>query len=261
VTFITGNIEIKAFEFELFKKQSQIVHGVFTRDGGTSTGAFDSLNIGINSGDELSVITNNRKRIIQKMGMKSLVFLNQVHGADIKVLKKNDNDLPENFQPGKESYTADGIMTDIKDLFLVIQVADCQAVLLYDPEKQVIANIHSGWRGSVKNILGKCVDKMIQEFGCQPGNIMTGISPSLGPCCAEFVNYKDEIPKKLWQYKIENKEYFDFWEMSKAQLMDRGIKEKHIEIMEICTKCNTDIFYSFRGEKTTGRFACVISII
>ena len=149
----------------------------------------------------------------------------------------------------------------MKDMFLVIQVADCQAVMLYDPEKKVIANVHSGWRGSVKNIIGKCVDKMILEFGCQPGNIMAGISPSLGPCWSEFVNYKDEIPKKLWKYKIEGKDYFNFWEMSSDQLIDKGVKKGHIENMEICTKCRTDLFYSFRGEKTTGRFACVISMI
>ncbi|WP_299978840.1 peptidoglycan editing factor PgeF [Desulfobacula sp.] len=224
--------DIKVYEFEHFKKHASIVHGIFTRTGG-----------------------------IRKMNMNPFVFLNQVHGSDIKVLKKDDNDLPENFQPGKETYTADSIVTDMKEVFLVIWIADCQAVMLYDPEKKVIANVHSGWRGSVKNIIGKCVDKMILEFGCQPGNIMAGISPSLGPCCSEFINYKDEIPETLWKYKIKGKDYFNFWEMSEAQLMDKGVKKEHIENMEICTKCNTDVFYSFREEKTTGRFACVISMI
>ena len=255
--------EIKPYEFELFKKDSHIVHGIFTRAGGTSTGVFDSLNIGMNSGDEHSAIADNRKIIIKKMGLKPLIFLNQVHRTDIQILKKDDNDLSENFQPGREIYTADGIITDMKDVCLVIQVADCQAVMLYDSKKKVIANIHSGWRGSIKNIIGKCVDKMILEFGCQTENIIAGISPSLGPCCSEFVNYKDEIPKKLWKYKIKDKDKddFDFWKMSRDQLMDKGVKKEHIENMEICTKCNTDIFYSFRGEKTTGRFACVISMI
>jgi len=229
--FIMENADIKVYEFEQFKSRVGIVHGIFTRAGG-----------------------------IREMGIKPLVFLNQVHGDDIQVLKKDDNDLSETFQPGKEAYTADGIMTDMKDVFLVIWIADCQAVMLYDPEKKVIANVHSGWRGSVKNIIGKCVDKMIFEFGCQPGNIMAGISPSLGPCCSEFVNYKDEIPKTLWGYKIKGKDYFNFWKMSEAQLMDKGVKKDHIENMEICTKCNTDVFYSFRGEETSGRFACVISM-
>ena len=255
------NTDIKVYEFKKFKNHDHIVHGIFTREGGTSTGVFNSLNIGVNSGDEPLAIANNRKLIIRKMDMKPLVFLNQRHGSDIKVLKNHDNDLSESFEPGKETYTADGIITDMKNVFLVIQVADCQAVMLHDPEKKVIANVHSGWQGSIKNIIGNCVDKMVLEFGCRPENIIAGISPSLGPCCSEFVNYKDEIPKSLWKYKIKDKDYFNFWEMSKDQLMDKGVKKEHIENMEICTKCNTDVFYSFRSERTTGRFACVISMI
>lgn len=254
------NTEIKVYEFEIFKKEDILVHGVFTRAGGTSTGAFDSLNIGMNSGDSSSVIADNRKLIIKKMGMKPLIFLNQIHETEIKVLKKEDNDLSLMFEPGKETYTADAIISDMRGVFLVIQVADCQAVMLYDTQKNVIANIHSGWRGSVQNIIGKCLDKMMAEFGCQPENIIAGISPSLGPCCAEFINFKDEIPEQLWKYKIKGKDYFDFWQMSMDQLLEKGIKEQHIENMKICTKCNTNEFYSYRGENSTGRFACVISM-
>lgn len=253
--------EIKVYGFNIFRKEDNLVHGVFTRSGGTSTGSFDSLNIGMNSGDEISAIVNNRKRIIQKMGMKPLVFLNQEHGDQIKILKNEGNDFSLIFEPGKEIYTADAIVSDMTGVFLVIQVADCQAIMLYDAQKKVIANVHSGWRGSIKNIIGKCVDKMMEEFGCQPENIMAGISPSLGPCCAQFIHYKDEIPKQLWKYKIKDTDYFDFWQMSCDQLLEKGIKEDHIENMKICTKCNTKEFYSYRGEKHTGRFACVISMI
>jgi hypothetical protein len=125
----------------------------------------------------------------------------------------------------------------------------------------VIANVHSGWKGSIKNIIGKCVDTMILEFGSNPANIIAGISPSLGPCCSEFINYKDEIPANMWKYKFKNKNYFDFWKISYNQLMVKGIKKENIENMRICTKCNMDKFFSFRGEKITGRFACAISVI
>ncbi len=253
--------DIKVHEFEHLKQEAHILHGVFTRIGGTSRGVFDSLNIGMDSGDDQTAVSNNRKCIIKKMGMKPLVFLNQVHGDTIKVLKKDDNDLSQLFIPGKETYMADGIITDMKGVSLVIQVADCQSVMLYDPDKKLIANIHSGWRGSVANIIGQCVDKMVLEFGCRPENILAGISPSLGPCCSEFINYKEEIPEHLWQYKHKDKDFFDFWAMSRDQLMEKGVKKESIQNMEICTKCNTDIFYSYRGEKTTGRFACVISMV
>ncbi len=256
-----GNDEIKTCGFNNLKADPRLVHYVFKRQGGASTGAYDSLNVGMDSGDETSAIAANRKLITLKMGMKPLVFLNQVHGDEIKVLKKEDNDLSDVFEPGKELYTADGIITDMEEVFLVIQVADCQSIMLYDPQKRVIANIHSGWRGSIKNIAGKCVEKMTDAFGCNPDNILAGIAPSLGPCCAEFKNYTQEIPENLWQYKADDKPYFDFWQMSMDQLLDKGIKKENIENMNICTQCNTQDFYSYRGEKTTGRFACVIAMI
>lgn len=254
-----GNAEITVYEFENLKLPD-LEHGVFTRQGGTSTGAFDSLNVGMNSGDETTAIAKNRKLIILKMGMKPLVFLNQVHGNEIKILKNEDNDLSDVFEPGKELYTADGIITDMTGVFLVIQVADCQAIMLYDPEKRVIANVHSGWRGSVENIAGKCVAQMVDNFGCRAENIKVGISPSLGPCCAEFKNFEQELPKALWHYKADDTFNFDFWQMSVDQLVAKGVKKENIENMKLCTKCNTDKFYSYRGEESTGRFACVIAM-
>ncbi len=247
-------------EFNLFKQQPGLVHGVFTRSGGFSSGRFDSLNVGMNSGDEKSLVARNRKRIIQKMGMRPMIFLNQVHGDRITVLKKSGNDLSESFQPGTELYTADGCVTDIPGIFLVIQVADCQSIMLHDPVQHVVANVHSGWRGSIKNIVGHCLDVMIEQFGCRPDAILAGISPSLGPCCAEFINYTDEIPQVLWRYKRADAPYFDFWQMTTDQLTEKGVTPAHIENMAICTKCNTQSFYSYRREKQTGRFACVIAM-
>jgi polyphenol oxidase len=256
-----NNNEINLFKFDLLKQMDSIEHGIFTRFGGISTGAFDSLNVGLNSGDEISSIQMNRKLIIQKMGIKTLIFLNQEHGTKIKILKKEDNDLSDIFEPGKEIYTADGIITDITGVSLVIQVADCQSVMMVDPQKRVIANTHSGWRGSVGNIIGKCVDKMISEFGCNSADIIAGIGPSIGPCCAEFKKYKEEIPEPYWNYKLKDSNYFDFWTMSTAQLMQKGVQKEHIDNLNICTKCNADKFFSYRKEKTTGRFACIISMI
>ncbi len=254
------NTEIRVYEFNHLKHEPGVAHAIFTRFGGTSTGAFESLNIGMNSGDDKTVIARNRKLITLKMGMKPFVFLNQVHGDSVKVLKHDDNDMDQTFEPGIETYTADAIISDIKNVFLVIQVADCQAVMLYDPEKKVVANVHSGWRGSIANITGKTIDKMVEIFGCLPDNMLAGISPSLGPCCAEFRDYKTLIPEHLWKYKQTDRDYFDFWKMTEDQLMEKGLKKDNIENMRICTVCNNDVFFSYRKEKNTGRFACVISL-
>lgn len=253
--------DIRRYEFRLFGNRADIVHSVFTRSGGTSSHPFDSLNVGFNSGDAPKNIVRNRELILSKMGMKSVVFLNQIHGDDVKIIKQGDAELSLRFEQGKDIHTADAVITDRKNLALLIQVADCQSVMLYDPQKGVIANIHSGWRGSVNNIIGRCVVQMQDEFGCRPDDMLAGISPSLGPCCAEFIHYKREIPERLWRYKAETKPYFNFWKMSEDQLTKAGLHKENIETMAICTKCRTDEFYSYRGEKITGRFACVISMV
>ncbi len=246
-----GRPEIKVFEFKLFQRFPDLVHGVFSRSGGVSSNCFDSLNVGLSSGDDPVCVEENRRRILARMGTQKAVFLNQVHGTNIHVLKQENREEP---------IIADGVVTDMQEISLVIQVADCQGVLLFDHEKKVIANVHSGWRGSVQNIIGNCIDVMTTRFKCQPGNIRAGISPSLGPCCAEFINYRDEIPKAFWTYKLPGKLYFDFWKMSCDQMLDKGLKKDNIETMDICTQCNADKFYSYRQEKKTGRFACVISL-
>lgn len=249
--------------FTHFSDCPHLVHGVFTRHGGVSRPPFDSLNVGGRTGDDPAAVMENRQRILSCLGMSRAVFLNQVHGKEVLVLAKEDTPDPALiWKPGCPAAgivpTADAVVTDLTDLALVIQVADCQAVLLADFEKKVIANVHSGWRGSVENIIGRCVDVMIRRFRCDPGRILAGISPSLGPCCAEFIHYRKEIPEPLWRYKLPDRAYFDFWRMSLDQLRETGVLLDHIITMGECTRCRPDRFFSYRHAGKTGRFACVI---
>lgn len=224
---------------------------MFARSGGVSSGCFDSLNLGLSVGDDPGAVAENRSRILAKMETPRAVYLHQVHGNTIHVLAEAERQAP---------IVADGVVTDRPGVALVIQVADCQGVLLYDPEQQVIAGVHSGWRGSVQNIIGNCMDVMSDRFECNPRDIRAGISPSLGPCCGEFINYKTEIPESLWAYKLPETRYFDFWRLSCDQLTAKGVKRANVETLNMCTRCNTDQFFSFRGEKRTGRFGCAISL-
>jgi YfiH family protein len=249
--------------FSHFSDCPHLVHGVFTRHGGVSRPPFDSLNVGSGTGDDPAAVMENRQRLLSFLGMPRAVFLNQVHGKEVLVLAREDTPDPGQFwKPGRLAAeivpTADAVVTDLTHLALVIQVADCQAVMLADPEKHVIANVHSGWRGSVENIIGRCVDIMIRRFGCDPEQILAGISPSLGPCCAQFIHYRKEIPQPLWRYKLPDQEYFDFWRMSLDQLREKGVLSDHIINMGECTRCRPDRFFSYRHAGQTGRFACAI---
>ncbi len=250
-------IDLPWLEFSHLKQAPGLVHRVFSREGGISKGAWESLNVGLSTGDDPKAVRENQQRILECLGVSEAVWLNQVHGPDLVVLKQSRD--PD---PGLSDLPpADGAVTDIPGLALMIQVADCQAVLVYDPQQKVVANVHSGWRGSVGNIIGRCVDLMTAEFGSDPRDLLAGISPSLGPCCAEFIHYRTEIPETLWQYRLDGRDYFDFWALSRDQLLEKGVREKNIENMAICTRCNAGRFFSYRAGRITGRFAVGAALV
>jgi purine-nucleoside/S-methyl-5'-thioadenosine phosphorylase / adenosine deaminase len=244
-------------QFPNLSRFSDIRHGIFTRKNGYSKTPYKSLNTSYSNGDDSSNVKLNRSVISKCFDGNELVFSRQVHGA--KALAFAKKSIPPKKKYPEVLPECDAMITDIQKISLVIQVADCQSILMYDPVLQVIANVHSGWRGSIKNIIGRTISVMEKEFDSKAGNIVAGISPSLGPCCAEFVNYKDEIPEELWKYK-DDSDHFDFWAISSDQLCEAGVLKKNIYLSEICTRCNTDLFFSFRGEGTTGRFAAVIGL-
>ncbi len=249
---------VSFLQFPNLEPFTAIHHAIFTRRGGYSQAAFRSLNISFGIGDKHIYVQKNRDLIARCLQSERLVFIRQVHGNDVLVLKNGgpENDAVLN---SKAPRMADAMITDITGLSLVIQVADCQPVLLYDPVRSVVANVHSGWRGNVLNILCSVVKIMERRFGSQAKNIVAGIGPSLGPCCAEFVNYRKELPQSFWKYRTGHN-HFDFWEISKNQLIEAGVFETNINLSQICTRCNPDLFYSYRGEKFTGRFAGVIGL-
>lgn len=227
-----------------------MVHGVFTRENGCSPPPFDSLNVGLSTGDRSANVYRNRQAIRSCFGAEQLVFCRQVHGRGVIRIKEPPQQTPP---------TGDAMITDVPGQLLAIQTADCQPVLVADPDRRVVANIHAGWRGSVQNIIGRTVAAMVAAYGCNPRRLVAGIGPSLGPCCAEFVNYRLEIPEEYWSYK-QRARRFDFWKISTDQLLGAGLLETNIRASRICTRCRTDLFFSYRREATTGRFATVIGL-
>ena len=151
---------------------------------------------------------------------------------------------------------SDAVITNIPRLGLLVKQADCQAVFLYDPINRVIASVHCGWRGQKLGLLGLVVQRMEAEFGCSAANMLAAIGPSLGPCCAEFITHKEIFPAEFTEFMIRDN-YFDLWALSRRQLLDARLKSENIETAEICTRCRTDLFFSYRAEGVTGRFASV----
>ncbi len=238
------------FQFPGLAGLAGLEHGIFTRQGGVSAPPFASLNLGTVEGDRPADVEKNRQSVAGCFANHTLVFVKQVHGSRVRVFA-NDR-LPDPFETAQME--GDALVSDIPGLLLGVKLADCQSVILFDPVRKVAANIHSGWRGSVANIIGTTIGVMVDTFSCRPADMYAGISPSLGPCCAEFINYKKEFPRHLWSYR-DGRDHFDFWAVSRDQLQTAGIPENRIETAGLCTRCRTDLFFSYRAEGRTGRFA------
>jgi YfiH family protein len=234
----------------IFSGYDHLIHRVFTRIGGVSKPPYDTLNCSYNVGDQPERVNENLRAIRDAIGAKDLIYMNQVHGGDIVILQNGHHNRIESISD------ADALITDIPSVALMVKQADCQGVILYDPVKAVLAVVHCGWRGNVRNILGAVVNRMRSDLGCRESDMLAAVGPSLGPCCAEFTSYREIFPEWFREF-IVRRSHFNLWEISRRQLLDSGLEESRIEIAEICTRCNTEIFYSYRGEGTTGRFATV----
>jgi len=223
-------------------------HGFFTRRGGVSPPPFDSLNLSASTGDSQENVNRNIRRAGRALGFERLVSVHQVHGA--RVVAVDGRPLAEG---RTELAKADGLVTDRPGLGLMIKLADCLGIILVHPPTRTVAAIHAGWRGLISGVIPAGVRAMVQGHGARPEEIKAGISPSLGPCCAEFVNYQREFPRSFWAYRV-GRDHFDLWALARDQLQESGLREGNIEAAGLCSRCRGDLFFSHRGQgPVTGR--------
>ena len=242
------------FQSRILSGYDNLFHGMFTRHGGISKRPYDTLNTCYDIGDKPENVRENLSRIKRVIQTEDLRYVRQVHGRNILVLHR------DNHRDVKTPVKADALITDQPHLALMIKQADCQGVILFDPGKRVISTVHCGWRGNTLNIPGAVVKRMASDFGSKPPDLLAAVGPSLGPCCAEFTTYKRIFPTEFRRFMVEPN-HFDLWELTKCQLLKAGLLEENIEIAGICTRCGTDLFFSYRADGVTGRFATVAVLI
>ena len=153
--------------------------------------------------------------------------------------------------------SVDGLITNLKNVSLSIRTADCQGILLYDPVKKVIGNIHSGWRGTLGRIIVNAINIMIKEYNSNPKDIIACFCPSILECCFEVdedlaIDFKNEFKDINIDNYIKkgnnNKYYIDTIGINNELLLNLGLLKDNIINSNICTKCNKDKFHSYRGE-------------
>lgn len=238
---------MKYIKFNIFEEYSDVIsHGITERGS-------DFIHVDYNS----ETFKNSKLELSRELGVmeRDLFFINQVHDKNIRLI--NDGSINN-----IEDY--DGLMTDSVGKALCSCYADCVPLLFFDPVKNVIASVHSGWKGTIKLIGQETVFKMVNEYGSKPGDILVGIGPSIGPCCFEVQeDTYEQFRKKLsiGAFEDEGKLFVDLWNSNIYMLTQIGIKRENIECKGICTSCHSNRFYSYRkGDKETGRFTAFIML-
>ncbi len=187
----------------------------------------------------------NRKKFFKKkkIDYSSIVFAELIHEDKIKIVKVSDK--------GKIIRNTDALITNDSKITLTSTSADCLIIFLYDKDKKVIALIHAGWRGLLKNIITKTVKKMNLNFKTKSKDIKVLFSPHIQKC--HFI-IKEDILKQFNQYNqfIEKNKKIsvDLSAIAKKQLLEQNVLEKNIKINPECTYCLKNKYYSFRRSKS-----------
>lgn len=208
-------------------------------------------------------VKTNYGLILGDLGIEAgnLVFSNQVHGDNCEVIFEKP-------PGGRVQIPCDALITDRPEIALVGHFADCVPVFLFDPKKGVCSIIHSGWKGTAKDIVARVVDKIKYLFNCNPGDIHVALGPAIGKCC--FETHDDvvmEFRRRLkWSEKYmtgltSGKYRIDLKSVIVHSLIMNGVKETNIYKSPLCTKCHKDIFFSHRGDGgRTGTMAGIIQM-
>lgn len=188
----------------------------------------------------------------------NLVKANQEHTDRVKIVEEKINKNSPDFNLEKYNQT-DGLITNKNNIILSTTNADCILLLFYDPKTKTISNIHSGWKGTIKRIAEKTVEKMNQEFNSNPKDMICCICPSIRKCHFEVErDVMEKFKKEFYEFestefieeKIPNKKWnIDTVYINKKMLEKKRLKPENIIDSKICSMCNSNLIHSYRAEK------------
>ncbi len=247
-------------EFPMLKATGIVRHGFSTRLGGVSRGCFESLNLSFDRGDSPDAVSENFRRIGEAIGVRceDMVLSRQTHTTNVRVVTEKDKGKGIVRKRGYRD--VDGLITDVPGVCLVTSFADCVPLYFVDPVRRVIGLSHSGWRGTAGKIGKRTVERMTQEFGCDPSDILAAIGPSICRDCYEvsadvIEKFREAFPEESWSSLFcageKGKYQLDLWKANEQIFREAGIMPEHIAVTNLCTRCNSRVLYSHRamGEK------------
>ena len=244
------------------QKFKKLKHCFFSRKNGFSKGNYESLNCGLGSGDKKMNVLRNLEFVSKKIGCEKelLITLNQTHSNNVVFLKNKDS--------VENKFLGDAIVTKLKNIGISILTADCAPILLYDPKKEIIGCIHSGWKGALNGVIKNTIKKF-DELNSNTNDLIAVVGP-----CIKKENYEvknDFYQKFVFQNvkyeqffnKINNNKYiFDLRNFINKEISNLNIK--NIENIEMDTFSEKEFFYSYRrsqNNKDTDYGRCISVIL
>lgn len=261
------------YEYAPLLEDFPLTHGVTYRYGGISEGAFDSFNMGLHVGDAPEAVWENRKRLAQVLGVdpNHLTCGEQVHGVGVTRVTQElvgrgafswDDSIPD----------SDAIHTNLVNVSLLLLVADCVPVLIYDAVHHAVAVVHAGWRGAIAHIVERTMDSMHDAYGTLPSDCYLFIGPSIG---ADSFEVSEEIAEQFRQDmhtlglsqvdqvvryihrqgQMTPTPHVDLKGYIAACVVQQGVPLEHVSVSSTDTM-TTDGCYSYRRDQgCTGRMA------
>ncbi len=227
-----------------------------TKEGGVSSGVYESMNLSFDLGDDKEKVKQNFRILAETTGIDydKITLSSQVHETNVRVIREED--VGKGLMTASDFTSVDAMVTNISKVSLVTRYADCLPILIFDPVKKVIAAAHGGWRGTVGNILSKTLSTMQSVFDSNPADVLLAFGPAI---CMECYEIGEEVLKvfldQLGEYICieecikacgEQKYKMDLKEVNKRLALKAGVKLENIEECDLCTMCRRDLFFSHR---------------
>lgn len=250
-----------------------VKNAVFLRHGGVSKGIYSSLNLRLSSSDTSQNLEENMRRVCEVINIhkENICKANQAHTDNIVHITKEN--MSEFNYLQKNETKADAYIVNEKNIYTMVTTADCVPIIIYDTKHNVLANIHSGWKGTLKKISLKVIHKLEEDFKAKAQDLIVCLGPAISKCCftSKDVAFK-ELFTDIWpnwedyiREDADNTFHIDLKYLIISDMLKAGVKEENITNADICTKCNNDDFYSYRctvkrGEEDYGTFATIVGM-
>ena len=260
---------IEYIQFRRLLEYPNLIHAFTLKKYGIDFGS------NANFEKEKTKYINNYKILAENLGINYQKIFRPLQTHTDVIKNVEEKDLTENFEFKEEFKNVDGVITKQKGLYLSLLYADCTPIIFYDPVKNIVANTHSGWKGTLQKIGQKTVKKMKEEYGCNSKDIICCIGPCIRKCHFQVENDVKDLFYKEFEYTkrineiiqkdiiIDGKQKYkiDTTLINKIILEEEGILKENIIDSGICTVCNGDLIHSFRVDKEkSGRNTMIIGI-